>query len=348
MQFRDYLIDNIIFGFFQGLYMSSKLLVATVFSVGAFITNEADASLTSLNTWIGNVGYSSDGFGSTSQAGEISAYVPAGSTVLVAYLYTATFDNPSISFSGSLAGVAVTYDNIGVNAGTCCDLSAGRVDVTNILAPIINVGSGGQYDFAITEDDASQDGEALVVVYENLGIPESTFAILDGFASVTGDTTSLNFSEALDPSSPSFYAEMFLGISFSCCDDQKSVVSVNSILATENAGNNDDGLGGVSEGQLITVGGFNDPFSPLLPSYVDDHEKYNLKQFISSGDKSISIKTANASQDDNIFLAGFYAKGRAGLNTSLPTPPSTVPEPSILFLIASGLAGFSFSHRHKK
>jgi hypothetical protein len=198
--------------------MSSKLLVATIILVGAVLSNEANASLTPFNSWIGHVGYSSDGFGSTSQSGTISAYVPTGSTVLAAYLYTATFDNPSVTFSDSLKGIALTFDNRGINTLSCCDLSSGRVDVTNIVAPIINAGTGGQYDFSLTEDDSSQDGEALVVVYENPAIAESTFAILDGFASVTSDTTTLDFSAALDPTSPNFNAEMFLGDSFSCCD----------------------------------------------------------------------------------------------------------------------------------
>lgn len=317
--------------------MSSKLLVATIISVGAILSNEANAALAPFNSWIGHVGYSSDGFGSTSQSGTISAYVPTGSTVLGAYLYTATFDNPSATFSGSLNGIALTFDNIGINTSSCCELSSGRVDVTNIVAPIINSGTGGQYDFSVIEDDPSQDGEALVVVYENPAIAESTFAILDGFASVSGDTTTLNFSAALDPTLSNFNAEMFLGDSFSCCG-QNSIVSVNDMVITENAGNNDDGIGSLSEGQLISVGGFDDPFSPFLPSYDDDHEKYNLKSYITQGDKAITVKISNSSLDDNIFLAGYYVTGRAGVNAPPPSSPLSVPEPATLALLALGLA----------
>lgn len=159
--------------------------------------------------------------------------------------------------------------------------------------------------------------------------------ILDGFAAVGGDTTSINFATPLDKNAPGFFAEMRLGDSFSCCG-QASTVSVNGVTITTNAGNNDDGAATV-DGSLITVGGFNDPFSPFLPSYADDHERYNLVPQINQGDTSIVVNTANASQDDNIFLAVFDVFGQAGINEP-PPPTSAVPEPATLTLLGTGLA----------
>jgi hypothetical protein len=118
-------------------------------------------------------------------------------------------------------------------------------------------------------------------------------------------------------------------------------VSVNDIVITENAGNNDDGIGSLSEGQLISVGGFDDPFPPLLPGYGDDHERYNLQPYITKGDKAIAVKTSNFSRDDNIFLAGFYVTGRAGVSSS------TVPEPGALTLLALGIAVFGAKRSRK-
>ena len=304
----------------------------------------ATAALTPFQTFVGNVGYSSDGFGSTSQTGTISASVPAGSTVLGAYLYTGFFGGGS-GIGGTLNGSTVSYGPVVPNSTACCDIGSARADVTSIIKPIIDGGAGGIYNFTVTESSSGQDGEALIVVYSNPSLPVATFGLLDGFASVTGDTTSINFATPLNPTDPGFFAEMFLGINFSCCN-QKSTVTVNGVTITLNAGNNDDGLGSISNGQLITVGGFDDPYSTLLPSYENDHEKYNLVGQINNGDTSITVRTSNASADDNIFVAGFYVSGEAGVNA--PPPNNPIPEPGILGLMGIGSLGILYLRRRSK
>lgn len=326
-----------------------KITAASLFlplaAAGLLMAGSAQASLTAFQQYTGKVGYSSDGFGSTSQSGTISASVPAGSTVLAAYLYTSTYFNGTLSgVGGTLNGNAVSYTALGVNAASCCALAAGRTDVTSIVKPIIDGGAGGVYNFSITETSSSQDGEALVVVYSNPALGISTVGILDGFASVIGDTTSINFIAPLDPTAPGFFAEMALGIGFSCCS-QKSTVKVNGVTMTDNAGNNDDGVGSISNGQLITVGGFDDPFSPANPSYTDDHERYNLTPFITTGDTSIKVDTINGSRDDNIFLALFHVTGEAGINQP---PGPTVPEPGSLALAGLALASLAGLRRKAK
>ena len=75
---------------------------------GVTLAGSASATLTSFQMYTGNVGYSSDGFGSVTQSGTISASVPTGSTVLAAYLYSAT--NPQVGFAGgTLNGTALSY-----------------------------------------------------------------------------------------------------------------------------------------------------------------------------------------------------------------------------------------------
>lgn len=140
---------------------------------------------------------------------------------------------------------------------------------------------------------------------------------------------------------------MRLGIGFSCCDQQSTVV-VNGTTITDTAGNNDDGAQ-VANGSLITVGGDNDPFSTLLPAYADDHERYNLVPYITLGDTTINVRTNNPSTNDNIFLAVFKVTGEgfvASCNPDCPPPPtSSAPEPGTLALLGIGLASMGLYRR---
>lgn len=331
--------------FLKGKGRALAIAAAAFTAIAAAAPDRADAALATFQSFNGKVDLSTDGWGSLSNTGQIRASAPSGSTVVAAYLYTSTFFGAGTPTTVSFANQSLSYDNsVSLPAPACCELAAHRVDVTSLVKPVIDGGSGGIYNFAIDEgaNGGGIDGHALVVVYSNPALPESSVGILDGYANVAGDTTSINFAEALDPTAPGFTAEMVLGIGFSCCG-QRSRVEVNGELLTENAGNKDDGVDGVSNGNLITVGSFDDPYSAVNPGYDDDHERYDLTSFIEKGDTSIKVDTFNASKDDLIFLAAFKVSGKAGFNE--PPEPSAVPLPGAAWGLLAGLGGLASLRR---
>ena len=300
----------------------------------------ANAALSLCKSYVGSYGLSTDGAGTNGGSTTISAFVPFGATVTAAYLYQST-NFATQSDTITLNGNNVSFGPRIANSTACCDLASARADVTSLIAPTINGGAGGTYDFTVGEGSSgTTDGTALVVVYSLASLATQTVAVLDGFSAVGGDTASFNFGTPLDPTAPGFGAEMRLGIGFSF-PPQSSNVTVNGTQITSVAGGYDDGV--ASNGALITVGGSDDPFSSLLPAYDDDHERYNLAPYITAGSTSIKIDTNNPSGDDNIFLAAFVVSGEA----TVVTPG--VPEPATwsMLITGFGLSGMAMRRRRQ-
>ncbi len=326
-------------------------LLAAAASVGILASGAANASLSLLQQFVGDYGLSTNGFGSVTQNGNITANVPVGSTVVAAYLYSSLYntETPATTLNGN----TLSFTALGANQSS---LQASRANVTSIVAPVVNGGPGGNYSFAVHETTASTDGEALVVVYFNAALSTSTVAILDGFSSSAGDNSSISFSTPLNPSSSGFQAEMRIGDGYSCCN-QASTITVNGSTLTTVAGNNDDSVDGGSpqNGSLITVGGDNDPFTVASPGspatdYTADHERYNLVPFINNGDTTISLHTVNPSGDDNIFLETFLVSGNGNVVSNGPpsTGPNGVPEPATWAMMIIGLGGIGASLRRRR
>ena len=129
----------------------SKAILSAFALAASLVGVNAHASLASLATFSGaGVGVTTSGCGSTTQSCNLTANVPAGATILGAYLYTSTFGFGGAG--GTFNGNPVTYTAMGDNNG----LEAGRMNVTAFVT------GGGT--FTVTETSGSQDGSALVVV----------------------------------------------------------------------------------------------------------------------------------------------------------------------------------------
>jgi hypothetical protein len=330
--------------------------IALTIIAGLALAGEANASLSLFQRFVGTVEKSTDGCGSTTQTCELTASVPVGSTVLGVYLYSSAFNqndfgsgppapagtlrlndgstNPTTNYGG------VSQVALGPSVGGGGVLQAYRNDLTSFFAPLIT-GSASPLSFTVTETMDIQDGEALVIVYSNPTLPTSTAFIYDGFTDPTGDGFSFTLatgfsggdlrigdgysSDGTDPSNPTNTSQV-------------STITVGSSILTNVAGHCDDAEDvSCANGNLITVGGWNDPASPLNPTVDRDHERYNLGLLLNNGETTVNIHFINPSTDDNIFLAVFDFAGIATV--------TTVPEPASFALLAVGLAGLGLFSR---
>jgi len=289
-------------------------------------------------TFVGRGGVSTDGLGQSEGGGTIQAEVPAGSTVVQAYLYGTYFtDNPSdADRTISIDGTNHLLPLIGPDPTTF--LATARGDITTQVAAKVGSG-GGITNFTVDNDPASLDGVALVVLFSNPSLPVSTIAVLDGESKQTGDTFSFNFSTPLEVDRPGFSATLAVGSGFSdqaqgapathecgTVAAQASTIDINGARLSSCAGDYDDGYG--NNGGLITVGGVGDsidnPADPLQGAAdgktprVQDDELYNLVPFLKNGDSKVTVETVNASNDDNLFLAVLKVTQETGAQKTVP------------------------------
>ena len=318
----------------------------------------------------GPVGLSVDGVGSNLAAvGQVQAVVPVGATILKAFLYSAGLPSPfyagapttlaQYNASGiSLAGN--TINNFDTLVGATSDRAdigrwfTARADVTALITTLTAGAATDSFSWAVTEGALNSliDGEVLAVAYSLPGLTNATVAFLDGGQRTGGETTSIGFVNPLgDPSVAGYAAAFGIASSFSCCN-QASTITVNGTLLTRLAGSNDDGndVAGF-DGSLITVGGIGDNPGNNVASYADDDELYDLKPFLTMGDTALTIRTSNATNDDNIFFAHLYiTEAIKNINDTPVVPPASgaVPEPAAPALVLTALAVLASTRRRQR
>jgi hypothetical protein len=333
----------------------------------SLVASEASAVLAPSDIFRGHVGLSVDAVGSNnSPVGQIQAQIPAGATVLKAYLYAAGTPYPWYPNAGAPAspqtvadynGAGITLDGTPVTnfskiVGAVSDRPAigqwytGRADVTSLVQSLAT--AGPSYNWTYTEGSALNnriDGGVLVIAYEHASLPEGSVVILDGGQDTGGETTTVNFADPLgDVTDPAFFADMSLAISFSTAGTQVSSIDINGTRLASGAGGLDDGQ--YYDGGLITAGGVGDtnanPADPYSTSTPDD-ELYSLVPFLSEGDTSFTIFTENPTDDDNIFFMGLGISANVGSVGVIPEPTGFV----VWSLLGAVALGFGWYRRRR-
>jgi hypothetical protein len=307
----------------------------------------ASAGLTLAGSWNGNVGLSVDGIGSNSTpVGQVQAMIPVGATILQAYLYSAGTPSPwyadsptsLAAYNGAgitLAGNAITnFDTLMGATSTRPEIGqwfTARADVTSLVQSLTAGAVTTNFAWDVGEGSLNTriDGEVLAIVYSHASLPMGSVALLNGGQNTGGETSVVNLGTPLtDPNAAGFAAQLGLGISFSCCN-QQSTVQINGTTVTDTAGGLNDGLIS-ADGSLITVGGIGDDPGNNV-GYATDDELYDLRPFLSTGDTSFSITTNNPTNDDNIFFTSLYLTGQ------ITDVRPAIPEPETYALMLAGL-----------
>jgi hypothetical protein len=323
----------------------------------------AQADLTLAGTFSGNVGLSVDGVGGNNAAvGTVQAVIPVGATILKAFLYSAGtpsaryFDSPTSLAAYNSSGITLagnTINNFTKIVGATSELAGigrwftGRADVTSLIQTLTAGAATDSFSWAVTEGALNNriDGEVLAIVYSHPSLALATVALLDGGQRTSGESTVVNFTNPLtDPTVAGFAAQFGIASSFSA-GGQASTISVNGSELTRFAGNNDDGTQ-AADGSLITVGGIGDDPSNNVADYADDDELYTLKPFLKQGDTSFTIRTSNATNDDNIFFAHLYVT--AQVKDINGDPGNGVPEPQSAALVLAALAAARAAMKKRK
>jgi hypothetical protein len=324
----------------------TKLLagaLALVLVAGMTSPALATLDLTSDGVFTGNgaggVGVSSDGCGTNSPPCNIQQDVPAGATILKAYLYASTWAvnvpvtaSVDISLDGNTKTLPALPNNDFVVTANGHDLGSYRTDVTTDVATALGIDSGHVFSVndGVNLNTGNVDGVGLVIVYRTNTLPSDTSVLIfDGGLSASPATQTLSFGSPVDTTDPDFSAEMRLAIGFSAqgtagspvCGgslQMDSQVDVNGIRLTSCAGNLDDG-DAFQNGALFTIGGvgddLNNPSNPFQrageanSSTVNDDERYDISSFIENGDTHLDFDTINTSTDDLVFLSILAFKG---------------------------------------
>lgn len=320
-------MKKLVFGAIVAL--SAALLVPTA----AFGNPTLPAPQTWTNTSLqemlrvsGNISLSVTGSGFGAQTGTIAVEKPANSTVIAAYLTSAitTQNAPSIRLEGQ--PVTFTHHADGI-AGANHFLNH-FADVTSLVKTTIDSHAAGTFTLSLDEGTTTgTDGEELVVIFQDPSKDTSSAIIMFGSSLVAGDQFTLNFPALTNLTAQKSSLSLGIGHSYQTSTDRSQYTTVEIKTSSNQtfqqvsntAGGVDDAVPTIVNGveyfssAFITVGGVGDSLDlpDLSNALANDDELYGLNTFLTAGDTSLTLKTANPDNSDSLFQAVFYFEGVA-------------------------------------
>jgi uncharacterized protein YfaP (DUF2135 family) len=142
------------------------------------------------------------------------------------------------------------------------------------------------------------DGNALIVLWEDPTLPVATFALAFG-AALTGNQPQLVLTtDPLDVVAPGFHLDVGLGISFSAAQPMRSEVVFEGAQLTTDAGGFDDG--NLANGGLYTLGGDGDGTA---------QERFDVTAIPAQGEVSLEFGLAGNTFDDFAVVLWMWGVG---------------------------------------
>lgn len=288
------------------------------------VITRGERSLDPTITETGLISASIDGCGSNAPSCTVDVDKPAGATVRRAFLASSTFGFTIPDGGITINGTPVNWDE----TATVSFLRSFGADVTDIVAPIVDVAPAGTVTLTIGEggNTTQIDGSALTVIFDDPNeTSTNTVVISFGGQELTGDTFAITLAEPFEDASQDITMSLAIGFGYQVGGGiQRSIVEVNGNRITSSAGGQDDcdqapNFLNCPNGTLYTVGGLgDDPANPDDPNAGPtdprtDDELYTLDPFINDGDTQISVFSQNPSNDDIVHQAVFIIRGGAAI-----------------------------------
>ena len=280
-----------------------------------------DTGLYEMGRWTGQYAFSTDGLGASGEpnsSGNLQVEKPAGATTVEAAYLTmpSKFNLKPWSPTATLNLSAVTFTH---RTGGADETSWQHwlADVTDLVSGTLDPAADGGADINIpvvydsrtgnsngTDDGGGYTGVALTVIWNSTSAAAGTTIFQFGHAATGGEETVISFDALLATPTGS---RLSLGIGWSAAGASEitevdiSTSSSSATQLTQYAGGYDDGV--ANEDGFITVGGVGDTAKKpaALTSLADDNELYDLDDFFTTGDTSLTIATENPSNNDTVF-----------------------------------------------